>query len=425
MSAAESNSAPATGPEMAPPTETAPEPQSDPLAFRLRAPPPRVMRLSRKMLASIGIVAGLGIGGSLIYALQQKQPAASAQNVYSGDGRTKSEIVTSAPSDYSKVPKLGQPLPGDLGRPILSAQQNGQAVPVPPMGTQAGQPDPRIAAADQARQRLAQERDTARTSRLFLGGGDTATANPENTLARPALMADGSNQLATSDTTSSAPAANMAGQSAKRSFLQVRTNRSTESPERILSLSSANILQAGSIIPAALITGIRSDLPGQISAQVTQNVYDSPTGRILLIPQGSRLIGEYDSEVAAGQNRVLLAWDRIIFPNGRSILLDRQPGTDGAGVAGLQDRTNYHWGNMLRAAAISTLLGVGAELATGSDDSLTRALRSGTQDTVNQTGRQLVQREMNVSPTLTIRSGYPIRVFLTRDLVLDQMEKRP
>src|SRR5690606_23638578 len=148
-------------------------------------------------------------------------------------------------------------------------------------------------------------------------------------------------------------------------------------------------------IPAALITGIRSDLPGQISAQVTQSVYDSPTGRILLIPPGSRLIGEYDSEVLAGQNGVLLAWDRLLFPDGRSIGLDRQPGVDGAGMAGLQDHTTYHWGNMFRAAAISTLLGVGTQLATDSDDSLTRALRYGTQDTVNQTGRQLVQREMN------------------------------
>lgn len=117
-------------------------------------------------------------------------------------------------------------------------------------------------------------------------------------------------------------------------------------------LGSPNVVQAGSIIPAALITGIRSDLPGQITAQVTQNVYDSPTGRILLIPQGARLIGEYDSDVASGQNRVLLAWDRLILPGGHSILLDRLPGADVAGMAGLQDRTNFHWGNMLRAVSI-------------------------------------------------------------------------
>src|SRR3546814_3003833 len=129
--------------------------------------------------------------------------------------------------------------------------------------------------------------------------------------------------------------------------------------------TSPFILQAGAVIPAALITGIRSDLPGQISAQVTQNVFDSPTGRILLIPQGARLVGEYDSEVVAGQSRVLLAWDRLILPGGRSIRLDRQPDADASGMSGLQDKVDNHWGRMLRAALISSLLGVGTELVSG------------------------------------------------------------
>jgi type IV secretion system protein VirB10 len=184
-------------------------------------------------------------------------------------------------------------------------------------------------------------------------------------------------------------------------------------------LASPYVVQAGSVIPAALITGIRSDLPGQITAQVTQNVYDSPTGRILLIPQGSRLIGEYDSDVAAGQNRVLLAWDRLILPGGQSILLDRLPGADAAGMAGLEDQTNYHWGNMLKAALISTLLGAGTELISNGDSDLIRALRFGTQDTISQTGRQVVQRQLNVPPTLTVRPGFLLRIIVTRDLVLE------
>ena len=184
-------------------------------------------------------------------------------------------------------------------------------------------------------------------------------------------------------------------------------------------LASPYVVQAGSVIPAALITGIRSDLPGQITAQVTQSVYDSPTGRILLIPQGSRLIGEYDSDVAAGQNRVLLAWDRLILPGGHSILLDRLPGADAAGMAGLEDQTNYHWGNMLKAALISTLLGVGTQLATDNDDDLVQALRYGTQDTINQTGRQVVQRQINVPPTLTVRPGHVVRIIVSRDLILE------
>jgi len=403
---------PATPSEAAAPSA----PPRDPQAFRLRGPQPRVVRLSRKVLAVIGAAAGLGIGGSLTYALQHKAPSPAPPKSAASEGRAKSEIVTAAPDDYSKVPKLGQPLPGDLGRPILAAQQNGVRAST--------QSDPRIAAAEQGRQRLLQEREAARNSRLFQAVGSVSAAESGVDgggieLSAAVSDASGTERSAGDDLS---PAAVDTNRSAKRAFLERRGAETTESAARIMSPRAANILQAGTIIPAALITGIQSDLPGQITAQVTQNVYDSPTGRLLLIPQGARLLGDYDSEVSAGQRRVLLAWNRLIFPDGRSILLDRQPGTDAAGMAGLRDRTNFHWGNMLRAVAISTLLGVGSEIATGSDDSLTRALRYGTQDTVNRTGRQLVQREMNVSPTLTIRPGYPLRVLLTRDLILEPVE---
>lgn len=391
---------------------TAPPPVHDGQAFRLRGDPPRVMRLSRKALASIGAVACLGIGGALVYALLPAR-AIDAPNLVETESRNKADTVTAAPASYDKVPKLGQPLPGDLGRPILSAQQNGQPVPVPPMGTQAPQSvDPRIAAAEQVRQRIMQERDTARTSRLFLGeartGGGASAASAEQAMP-PSSVGIAAN-----------PAPVPTG---KRGFMAVAADRSTISNERIAPPVSPYIVQAGSIIPAALITGIQSDLPGQITAQVTQNVYDSPTGRILLIPQGSRLIGEYDSEVSAGQSRVLLAWDRLILPGGHSILLDRQPGGDASGMAGIRDRVNYHWGSMLKAALVSTLLGVGTELATDSDDALVEALRYGTQDTINQTGRQVVQRQLGIPPTLTIRPGHMLRVIATRDLVLEPLPK--
>ena len=189
-------------------------------------------------------------------------------------------------------------------------------------------------------------------------------------------------------------------------------------PDRITGPVSPNVLQAGAVIPAALITGIRSDLPGQVTAQVTQNVYDSPTGRILLIPQGARLIGDYDSQVTYGQRRVLLAWSRLILSDGRSIILDRQPAGDAAGYAGLEDRVNQHWGGIARAAALSTLLSIGAEMGSGSDGDIVRAIRDGGQDTFNQAGQEIVRRQLNIQPTLTIRPGYPVRVLISRDLVL-------
>ena len=381
---------------------------ADPRAFQLRGDPPRVMRLSRKTLAMIGVVAGLGIGGSLIYALKPAGPR-EAKELYNTDSRA-AEAIASGPKDYGQVPRLGPPLPGDLGRPILSAQERGDNAPVPPIDGRAGQPDASARAEEAARQRAQQERDAARTSSVFLGNGAAAAVGAPT---QPVFAT-------TSETPASAPAtANQGDQAAKRAFMAQASNQRTVSMERLTTPASPNIVQAGSIIPAALITGIRSDLPGQITAQVTQNVYDSPTGRILLIPQGTRLIGEYDSEIAAGQTRVLLAWDRLILPDGRSIVLDRQPGADAAGYSGLQDRVDQHWGNMLKAAAISTLLGVGTELGAGSDDDLTRTLRRGTQDTINQTGQQIVRRQLDVKPTLTIRPGYPLRVVITRDLVLE------
>ncbi|ASR50227.1 TrbI/VirB10 family protein [Blastomonas fulva] len=382
--------------------------------LRIIAEPPRVMRLSRKTLAALGFVASLGIGGSLIYALQPKDDA-PPENLIDTNSRNRADQVTGAPASYSDVPKLGPPLADGGGDLIGLGQQDGQNVPISPIEPPANDtppPDPGIAAAEQARERAAQERDSARTSQLFLAGssrGGEVRPSASFNSAPAAVNAAG-------DTTQ-APAATAT--SSRQAFLGRSSNRGMESSERIMRLGSPNVVQAGSVIPAALITGIRSDLPGQITAQVTQNVYDSPTGRILLIPQGARLIGEYDSDVAGGQNRVLLAWDRLIFPGGHSILLDRLPGGDASGMAGLEDRTDYHSGSMLKAALISALLGVGTDLVASDDSDLVRALRFGTQDIVSQTGRQVVQRQLNVPPTLTVRPGFALRIIVTRDLILE------
>ncbi|MGH2618745.1 MAG: TrbI/VirB10 family protein, partial [Thermomicrobiales bacterium] len=195
--------------------------------------------------------------------------------------------------------------------------------------------------------------------------------------------------------------------------------RRTTSSDRVVAPASPFILQAGAVIPAVLITGIRSDLPGQITAQVTENVYDSPTGRLLLIPQGTRIVGQYDNNVQFGQRRALLVWNRLIFPNGRSIVLERQPGADTQGYAGLEDGVDYHWWDLAKAAGLSTLLAVGTELAVSDEDRLVRAIRDGAQDTINDAGQQIVRRQLQVAPTLTIRPGFPVRVIVTRDLVLE------
>jgi len=153
---------------------------------------------------------------------------------------------------------------------------------------------------------------------------------------------------------------------------------------------------------------------------VTENTFDSPIGRFLLIPQGARLIGIYDSQVAVGQSRVLLVWTRLIMPNGRSIVLERQPGADAGGQAGLEDEVDHHWFELFKGAGLSTLLGIGSELGADANESnIMGALRRGTAGSLNQVGQQVVRRNLNIQPTLTIRAGFPVRFIVNRDLVLE------
>lgn len=369
--------------------------------MRLRAEPPRVTRLSRRVLAGIGVIASLGIGGALIFALQTRNSGNNGEELYSTNNRQPADGLAGLPRDYTG-PVLGPPLPGDLGRPILDAQNKGQPVVPPTIATPA---------VDEAEQRRRAEEEAARTSRVFFQtqqGAATTAGMPGGTtmpnLAGLDLTGQPTQQTA---------------QDKQLAFLNAAVDRRTTSSDRVMPPASPFVLQAGAVIPAALITGIRSDLPGQITAQVTENIYDSPTGRILLVPQGTRIIGQYDNNVQFGQRRVLLVWNRLILPNGSSIVLERQPGADTEGYAGLEDGIDYHWWDLAKAAGLSTLLAVGTELAVSNEDRLVRAIRDGAQDTIDDAGQQIVQRQLQVAPTLTIRPGFPVRIIVTRDLVFE------
>ncbi len=375
--------------------------------MRLRPEPPRVTRLSRKVLAGLGLVAGLGVGGALIYALQARD-GGKGEELYSTDNRATPDGLNTLPKDYTG-PVLGPPLPGDLGRPILNARDRGQPV-VPPAITT---PNPGIS---QEEQRRLHELEAARTARLFASTETRNVTTPVST-----TMANATAPVPDLTSLGLAPQpATPTAQDRQLAFLNQTPDKRTVSSDRIAAPASANVLHAGAVIPAALITGIRSDLPGQITAQVTENIYDSPTGRILLVPQGTRIIGEYDNGVGFGQRRVLLVWNRLIFPNGRSIVLERQPGADAEGYAGLEDGVDYHWRELFKAAALSTLLSVGAQTGSSDEESeIVSALRQGAGDSISQTGQQIVSRQLNIAPTLTIRPGFPVRVIVTRDLVLE------
>jgi type IV secretory pathway VirB10-like protein len=367
-------------------------------ALRLRPEGPFVTRLSRKVLVGGTALALLIVGGAVILALKDNRPHdPSSDELYSTDHRNLADGLSALPRDYTGVPRdvtpLGPPLPGDLGGPIVAAQKQ-------------------VLAVDAEQQRLNQETEAARTSKVFASTNVRADATKEPALAE-----------APSPSTASDESFAQNGQDRKIAFLSASVDRRTTSSDRLTPPASPFVVQAGTVIPAALITGLRSDLPGQVTAQVTENVYDSPTGRARLIPQGARLIGTYDSQVSFGQSRVLLVWTRLIMPNGRSIVLERQMGADPQGHSGLEDEVDNHWGELFKAALLSTTLGVGAELGSGADNgnntAILQALRLGAANSLNQTGQQVVRRNLNVQPTLTVRPGFPVRVIVNRDLVLE------
>jgi type IV secretion system protein TrbI len=173
-----------------------------------------------------------------------------------------------------------------------------------------------------------------------------------------------------------------------------------------------------------MIGGVDSDLPGVLLAQVSQNVYDTATGRFILIPQGSKLVGVYDSNVTTGQERVLVAWTRIIYPDASSLDLGRMPGADEGGYAGFNDKVDTHfwkvWGNALFMSAFSAgiQLSQGNAAATNGSLNTTQTIAAATGQQLGQLGMEMARRNMQVQPTLEIRPGYRFTVMVTKDIVL-------
>tara|TARA_R110002072_G_C7826152_1_gene523770 strand:+ start:14 stop:901 length:888 start_codon:yes stop_codon:yes gene_type:complete len=211
-------------------------------------------------------------------------------------------------------------------------------------------------------------------------------------------------------------------QARKLDFLGTETDPSIYNPHRLETPVSPYQLMAGTIIPATLLTGVNSDLPGQVIAQVTSPVYDTVTGESVLVPQGARLIGRYDSVIAFGQSRALLVWSRIVMPDGSSIRIDNLAGVDARGYAGLEDKIDYHSWKLLQGVALSTLLGVGSELSSDDEGDIARAVRRSAQTGANEAGQEIVRRNLDVQPSITIRPGWRLGVLVNKDIVLKPYE---
>jgi len=387
---------------------TAPTSKVDPETLAIRARPARAIRFRRGVIVAIAALGSISLIAVAWIALKPRVfgTVADRQELSEPSNRPSTDSLNGLPSTYGDVPKLGPPLPGDLGRPILEHQRQ-MAMETGSSIDSAGQ------AAAQERERWLAELKAARESGVLVQGRSA----PPPTAATDATVVPAPAPAGAADPTLD-PDRDPNAQGRKAQFVGALDRRGDVNPHSLTAAPSPYLLSAGSVISASLITGLRSDLPGLVTAQVTSPVFDSPTGRILLIPQGSRLIGSYDSVVAFGQKRALVVWQRIMFPDGSSLRIDNVPATDASGYAGLQDKVDFHTWALLKGVALATLLGVGSEMTVTGESDLVQAIRESTQQNVSRAGDQLTSRNLNIQPTITIRPGATVRLVVHKDLIL-------
>ncbi|MHA6912843.1 TrbI/VirB10 family protein [Ralstonia pseudosolanacearum] len=396
-----------------------------PETVALRAQPRPVTRLNRRTLIVLAGGLSVVVLGALMWSLQpQRRSTNQPAELYNVDRVSRSEGLNQLPADYSKlppaltrVPELGPPLPGDLGPAIVRSQQPEVATYSPPGH------DPAAAAQDARRK----EAETAAGSSVFFrSSNQRGAASPAQAATTvPASGLAGFDPMAAGPASTAAqpadPTAVQNRQDQKEAFLKGGSTETRNSGNLQIPASPYQVM-AGTVISAALVTGIKSDLPGDVIATVTEPIYDTATGRHLLIPQGSRILGRYNSQVSYGQSRVQVVWNRVLLPDTSSLKLDNLAGTDPAGYAGLEDGVDWHWDRIFAGAALTTLLGVGAELAAPENrqdgNRVIVAGRDSMQDSVNQVGQEMTRRNLNIQPTLTERPGLPVRIIVNRDLVL-------
>ena len=399
------------------PRSAAPERKSPPASV-LVAPRNPVTRWNRKyLLAGAAALAGIvglgfyiGFGGANASPKRAQDPQAAADT----DNPQQPEIASRYARGYAdpavKAAETAPPGVVALPPPGAAAQS-----PAAAAGAPAAQPDPAVVEA------LGQAK-AARSASPFFAGAQGAVAAPPDPPGPPPLAF-----LAQAP---GGPARKMAevqlqnGQGEKRQFAAAsRVDDYLANPLR--GPISPWEVKAGTIIPAALITAINSDLPGEVIAQVTEPVYDHATGRTVLIPQGSRLIGQYDSQVAYGQSRALVAWNRIIMPDGRSINIGSMTGADLSGASGLEDRVNGHFWQLAKGIVLSTLFSIGAASAQdasarSSGELVINSTANGVSNEAQQVGQRITDRDLNRQPTIQVRAGWPLRVIVNKDMVFPQ-----
>ena len=424
--------------QMPDPYHLPPEKQDGQTVLSMHTPQPRVTRLKPKAVMLILLAAAGAVGTALVIGLggapsvrqvQRSKPSSNSAVQPSSEIADNNALVSTLPQTYT-WPQANNhaaaTVPGHttttVGNSLRSAVSQSKSTTAP------------------ERQRLRELKSLQRQWRqamnapvVFAGMADQAyhnggTGTPR--MANPSSLGAGNDLIAsggvippgmpTPDGHSSYGNQGSGIQQEHRAFLQRAAAIQPYPAQPLTPPTSPYEIQAGTVIPGALVTGINSDLPGQIIGVVTKNVFDSVTGKYLLIPQGSRLLGRYSSVVGNGENRILIAWQRLILPNGNSIVLDAMPGTDQEGQSGLHDKVNYHFKKLAEAAALSTAIAYGGNLAINPNSTSTN------QDVVGNTisqnasriGQRIINRQLDVQPTITIRPGWPFQVLANKDMIL-------
>ena len=400
---------------------------TDPHASKVALDDPRLRlqraqgRTLRKGPAILLLACVLGVVLlAITFALQPAAPS-KAKPEGSSNALAQPAVVPEAIRMGQAAPSAAPPLLAPA-RPLPSRPPMGGGAPMPRPGT--------LGRSFQRQARLEQDQKAASGGILFAARAEQGGG---------AVVAAGSPASARETGTSSAPGMSGGGgqggslggadadpnrQDRKNAFLDAQGATKT-TDYLVASLQhprSPYELKAGTLIPAVLITGINSDLPGPVIGQVRENVYDTVTGNYLLVPQGARLLATYDSMVSWGQERVLVCWNRLIFPNGDSVNLQCMPAADLEGAAGLTDEVNEHWWRLLKGAAIATLLAASSEGLAGNvsgyNPTVPQMFANGAGQNINQIGQQLTRRDLQVQPTITVRPGFSVNVIVTKDVVL-------
>jgi type IV secretion system protein TrbI len=402
--------------------------------FELRTKPRAIRRINGRALVFGCAALALVIGGTTIVAFSPARGLRSGgqRELYNTNRLQTAEGLEKLPKSYSDL----EPRPN----PLSSAEMGARSLPNvdPSNSSLMATEEEEAGRAERSRQaRLALQ---AKESGLFVRlsekndrrsqAAGLSQTGPAQSTAIGSVSADDREALpqsaAQSRNVSGSGGASDGGgetisssQAHKLSFAAAKAGKDTTNSHDLATASSPYTLMAGSLLAASLVTGVNSDLPGLVIAQITENVFDTVTGEYLLIPQGSRLMGKYDSVIAFGQKRALIVWNRIILPNGDSVIIENLPAADAAGYTGLEDEVDLHGWQLLKGIGLATLFGVGSQLTLGNNnDALVQALRQSVQTNTNQGGQRMVERELDVQPTITVRPGWPLRVIVAKDLVM-------